>query len=294
MSSLQLFSFNNQNVRTVVVNGEPWFVTADVCEYFGVTNRNRVMQSVDDEDKGGTQINTPGGKQTLTTVNESGLYSILFALQPTKARGLSQSVIDERVELIRNFKRWVTREVLPSIRKTGSYGVPASQQESDDLVLARGYSIAVSRLSEANAAIAAKDEVIGELAPKAAYADTITAKGQVHSVQRASNLLEDEGFRFTGRNTLFQWMRDHRWVEKNSRSPLQSAISADYLKRKYYEDGYEPTTLVTAKGLAKIHQLMLAEREAERRAGFRELAPVMDYAVTTSKRSRHRQTLPAA
>jgi len=108
-------------VRTILIGGEPWFVVADVCAYFGVANRNRIMQNVDAEDKGGTQMDTPGGVQTVAIVNESGLYSVLFALQPTKARGVSKEHIEERQKKLHDFKRWITHEVIPTIRKTGGY-----------------------------------------------------------------------------------------------------------------------------------------------------------------------------
>ncbi len=70
----------NCNIRTVIIGEELWFVVKDVCNYFGETNRNRAMQNIDEEDKGGTQMNTPGGIQTVAIVNESGLYSLLFAM----------------------------------------------------------------------------------------------------------------------------------------------------------------------------------------------------------------------
>ena len=95
-------------VRTILIGGDPWFVVADVCAYFGVANRNRIMQNVDAEDKGGTQMDTPGGVQTVAIVNESGLYSVLFALQPTKARGVSKEHIEERQKKLHDFKRWIT------------------------------------------------------------------------------------------------------------------------------------------------------------------------------------------
>lgn len=66
-------------------------------------------------------MDTPGGKQELTIINESGLYTLLFALQPTKARGVSDEYIKERTMQLRNFKRWITHEVIPAIRKTGGY-----------------------------------------------------------------------------------------------------------------------------------------------------------------------------
>lgn len=119
-----LTTFKNETfgeVRTVMRDGEPWFVAADVCEFFGVTNRNRVLQNLDDDEKGGTQIDTPGGTQTMTIINEAGLYSLLFYLQPTKARGISEEQIAERCELLRKYKRWITHEVVPAIRKHGAY-----------------------------------------------------------------------------------------------------------------------------------------------------------------------------
>lgn len=68
------FAYADHEVRIVTIDGEPWFVAADVCDYFGVTNRNRALQQIDPEDKGGTQIDTPGGQQTVTTLSESGLW----------------------------------------------------------------------------------------------------------------------------------------------------------------------------------------------------------------------------
>ena len=120
----ELTVFNNEEfgeIRTITIYGEPWFVAADVCAYFGVSNRNRIMQSGDAEDKGGTQMDTPGGVQTVAIVNESGLYSVLFALQPNKARGVSKAYIEDRQDKLHRFKRWVTHDILPTIRKTGGY-----------------------------------------------------------------------------------------------------------------------------------------------------------------------------
>lgn len=111
------------NVRAVNIDGEPWFVGKDVCEAFGDTNYRRSLSNVDELDKGVSQINTPGGKQSMVVINESGLYSLLFQMQPQKAKGVSQNErqIEERIEKLKRFKRWVTREVLPSIRKHGIY-----------------------------------------------------------------------------------------------------------------------------------------------------------------------------
>lgn len=121
MNELQIFNYNDQEIRTIEKDGALWWVANDVCDVFGETNRNRAMQSLEKDEKGYTQMDTPGGKQNVAIVNESGLYSMLFAMQPAKARGVSDEYIERRSEQLRQFKRWVTHEVLPSIRKHGAY-----------------------------------------------------------------------------------------------------------------------------------------------------------------------------
>jgi prophage antirepressor-like protein len=77
----QVFSYEGNEVRTVQRDGETWWVAKDVCDVFGETNRNRAMQGLADDEKGYTQMTTPGGAQNLTIINESGLYSLMFAMQ---------------------------------------------------------------------------------------------------------------------------------------------------------------------------------------------------------------------
>lgn len=114
MNDLQIFS-NSEfgNIRTVTVNGEPWFVGKDIAEALGYGKgkslNNAVASHVDDEDKGVTEMMTPGGKQNLIIINESGLYSLILSSKLPNAK---------------KFKRWVTSEVLPAIRKTGHYEAP--------------------------------------------------------------------------------------------------------------------------------------------------------------------------
>ena len=148
MNEIQIFK-NPEfgSVRTSNINGEPWFVGKDVCEAFGDTNYRRSLSNIDDSDKGVSQIETPGGKQNMVIINESGLYSLLFQMQPQKAKGVSQnkSVIDERIEKLHRFKHWVTSEVLPTIRKTGSYNKPMTTAEQIKL-LAQGNTELTERM----------------------------------------------------------------------------------------------------------------------------------------------------
>ena len=131
MSKIQIFeSTDFGTVRTVLIDKEPYFVGKDVCEAFDDKNHNRSLGRIDEEDKRREQItDILGRKQEAVLINESGLYALLFAMQPQKANhdGVSDAYpieVQERIKKLRRFKRWVTSEVLPAIRKTGSYTVP--------------------------------------------------------------------------------------------------------------------------------------------------------------------------
>lgn len=116
MNEMKIFNFEDNEVRTQTINGEPWFVGKDVADILGYSNPAKAIRDhVDDEDKGQNDTFTPGGMQIMTIVNESGLYSLVFKSQLPSAK---------------RFKRWVTSEVLPTIRKTGSYQIPADPMDA--------------------------------------------------------------------------------------------------------------------------------------------------------------------
>ena len=110
MDKLQIFNFENHNVRALMIDDEPYWVGKDVAIVLGYTNpRKAIGDHVDDEDKGVTKCDTLGGKQDITVINESGLYSLILSSKLPSAK---------------KFKRWVTSEVLPTLRKTGGYKLP--------------------------------------------------------------------------------------------------------------------------------------------------------------------------
>ena len=126
MKELQNFNFSGQDVRIITINGEPWFVGKDVADILGYSNSRKALSDhVDDEDKGVTKSDTLGGNQNITIINESGLYSLILKSKKPEAK---------------QFKRWVTSEVLPTIRKHGAYmtqpQVPTTQRELIMLALA--------------------------------------------------------------------------------------------------------------------------------------------------------------
>lgn len=122
MSSIQIF--NNPefgDIRTVDLNGEPWFVGKDIAAALGYSNPQKAIRDhVDALDKGVNEMDTPGGKQQMPIINESGVYSLIFG---------------SKLEGAVRFKRWVTGEVLPTLRKTGSYTMPKLSKEMQALFL---------------------------------------------------------------------------------------------------------------------------------------------------------------
>ena len=136
MNELEIFNYGSTQIRTTQIDYQPWFVLKDVCEVFGETNYRRVTGRLDDDEKGVSQIDTPGGIQSMTVVNEPGLYSVLFAMQPEKARGVSEDYIAQRQTQLKAFKRWITHDVIPAIRRTGSYSVKGAAISTADYLKA--------------------------------------------------------------------------------------------------------------------------------------------------------------
>lgn len=110
MSQLIPFEFQSHDVRVLIHDsGDPWWVARDVCDALGYSNPRDVLQRLDDDEKGVASIDTPGGMQSVSIVNESGLYNLVLGSKKSEAK---------------TFKRWITHEVIPAVRKTGAYGSP--------------------------------------------------------------------------------------------------------------------------------------------------------------------------
>lgn len=119
-NNIVAFKYNEQQVRTIEKNGDPWFVGKDVAEILGYSDTAQaVRKHIDNEDKGVVEMTTPGGKQPVTIINESGLYSL---------------ILSSKLPTAKEFKHWVTSEVLPSIRKTGEYKITPAQQNRLDIM----------------------------------------------------------------------------------------------------------------------------------------------------------------
>lgn len=129
MNEMTIFNFKDKEIRTVMIESEPWWVAKDICDYFGDSDHKRSVSRLDEDEKIIVDIvDSLGRPQNATAVNESGLYTLLFNFQPKKARkdGGAHTAphIQERIDKVKAFKKWVTSEVLPSIRKTGKFEQP--------------------------------------------------------------------------------------------------------------------------------------------------------------------------
>lgn len=255
----ELTIFKNENlgqVRVVDLDGEPWFVAKDVCDVFGETNRNRAMQNLGVDEKGYTQMMTPGGMQETAIVNESGLYGLLFAMQPTKARGVTEEYIAFREQKLRQFRKWVTSEVLPSIRKHGAY-------MTDD-ALARAITdpdflirLATELKDERALRHKMQDKIESDM-PKVVFADAVAASHTSILIGDLAKLLRQNGIEI-GQKRLFTWLRDNGYLIKRYGSdynmPMQRYMEMGLFDIKEtaitHADGHvsiSKTVKITGKG----------------------------------------------
>lgn len=249
MNDLQIF--NNKefgNVRAVVVNDLPWFVGKDVCEAFGDTNYRRSLSNIDESDKGVSQIDTPGGKQNMVVINESGLYSLLFQMQPQKAKGVSQNdaLINERIEKLHRFKHWVTSEVLPSIRKNGGY-IAGQETMSDEELMAKALLVANNKIAERDKIIEQKQARIEQMKPKEIFADAVATSHTSILVGDLAKLICQNGVQI-GQKRLFVWLRDKGYLIKNGSS--YNMPTQRYIEQGLFE--IKESNLVNPDGSVRI------------------------------------------
>lgn len=260
MSSLQLFNYEHHEVRTILIDGEPWFVLNDLCKVLEIANPYNVVDRLDSEYLRKTEVlDGRGISRETNIVNESGMYEVVIRSNaPTAAM----------------FRKWLVAEVLPAIRKTGSYGQVAPT----------GQELLALAVVEAQQLLAAKNQTIAVLEPKASAWDDLVSSAGSLSFRDAAKVISEEGGVTIGGNRLIQVLTDWRWVFRPPATPeevekgkqrsiraYQTQIDAQTLteKAKQYTDqatgvkmlSNNPQTRVTGKGLDRIRTRLLAEAE---------------------------------
>lgn len=213
-------------------DAEPWFVARDITDALGLDRT--ATRRLDDDEKGVRSMHTPGGVQEMTFVSEAGFYSLVLASKKPEAHA---------------FKRWVTHEVLPALRRDGAY-VASDGDEDDATLMARA-------LLAAKRAIDRKDRRIAELEPKALFADAVSASDGTCLVGELAKMMTQAGFT-VGQNRLFAILRNDGYLGKsgsNRNVPLQRYVEQGLFSVKEtaitHSDGHvtiSRTTKVTGKG----------------------------------------------
>lgn len=220
MNELQIFTNDTfGEVRTVTRDGEPWFVAADVCRAFGIVNHRNIVARLDDDEKGVHDADTLGGTQSITIINEAGLYHALFTMEPKNARGVSGEAINERIEKLRSFKRWITHEVVPTIRRHGMYATN-ELLDNPDLLIEAATRIKAQRekIAALETTVAVQSQQLAEAAPKVSYYDLILnckdlisiskiAKDYGMSAVKMNDLLRDMGIQYRQGNVWLLYQK---------------------------------------------------------------------------------------
>ena len=234
-TKLQTWNYESSEIRTIEKDGEPWFVGKDVATILGYSNpRKALTDHVDAEDKGVTKCDTLGGIQDLTIINESGLYSL---------------VLSSKLPNAKKFKRWVTNEVLPSIRKHGAYMTEQTLERAltspDFLIeLATQLKAEQEQRKQLETTVAVQEQQIAELQPKASYYDVILNCKDLLSITSIAKDYGKSGVwlnRYLHQNGV-QYKQGQNWL----------------LYQKYAEKGYTSTKTQTYSGMdgqqhTKVH-----------------------------------------
>ena len=222
------------DVRALSIEDEPWFVATDVAKALGYRMASDMTRRLDEDEKGTRSMRTPGGEQELSVISEAGLYN---------------AILGSKVPGAREFKRWVTHEVLPALRRDGAY--VASDGTEDDATLMARALIAANRTIERNR------REIAELRPKALFADAVAASDGTCLVGELAKMLRQNGVE-VGQNRLFAMLREDGYLGKsgcNRNVPTQRAMEMGLFRIKEtavtHSDGHvtvNRTPKVTGKG----------------------------------------------
>ena len=251
----ELKTFENAQfgqVRTVMQNGEPWFVAADVCRVLEISNSRMAVSKLDDDERAAvsltdTSSNGVTQNRSMSIVNEPGLYGLVLTSRKPEAKA---------------FKRWITHEVIPSIRKSGGY-IAGQERMTDAELLSKALLVAKRQID-------ARDKQIADMQPKALFADAVSASSSSILIGELAKLLRQNG-RDIGQNRLFQWLREQGYLCSKGAAyncPTQRSMDMGLFEIKEtavtHSDGHvtiNRTPKVTGKGQVYFVDRFLAGQE---------------------------------
>lgn len=247
MTAPAIFDYSGQQVRTVLIDGEPWFVAADVCRVLEIGNVSMAVGRLDEDGVSTAEvIDSMGRGQRASVISEAALYELVFQSRKPEAR---------------DFRRWVTQEVLPQIRRTGGYGGNAQLLASfDPMHNVEHLSLLVQAGHAALERVVAAEAKVAELEPAAGAWDTLAADAGDFSIREAAQVLSRDETISIGQNRLFGYLREIHWIDQTN-APYQSQVDNGRLVRRVtdWTDDFGQRFVkvqprVTAKGLAELRK----------------------------------------
>lgn len=247
MTDIQIFNYQNNEVRTVEMNGEPWFVLKDVCEVLGLTDTGRTAERLDPDELTRTTLVSGGQNREMFVINESGLYNVILRSDKPEAKP---------------FRKWVTSEVLPSIRKHGAYMTPETLQAAilnPDTMIQLCQQIKAEQdknavLTAANSQLTVDKQI---MQPKADYFDELVDRNLLTSFRETAKQLE------IGEKSFIQFLLDKKYIYRDKKGKLMPYAEKNNGLFEVKECFNEKTqwsgtqTLVTPKGRETFRLLYL-------------------------------------
>jgi prophage antirepressor-like protein len=234
-NELQVFKFDEKDVRIIDKDGQPWWILSDICKILKLKSAPMVSERLDEDEKNTISLNySIPGNPNRTIINESGLYSVILRSDKPDAK---------------RFRKWITSEVLPSIRKTGTYSINTPKTFAEALQLAADQQKEIEK----------KNTQLQIAAPKVDFFDQVTSSKDAIEMKEVAKVLNIKNM---GRNNLFEFLRNQNILMGNN-TPYQHYIDCGYfrvIEQKYEVEGeihINLKTIVYQKGLDFIRQLIL-------------------------------------
>ena len=241
MNELQVFTYSGNEVRTVQRNGEPWFVLKDVCAILGISKYRDAADRLDPDEREPVRVDTLGGKQEMLCINESGLYNVILRSDKPEAKP---------------FRKWVTSEVLPSIRRTGGY-IAGQENLTPEELMAKALMVAQKTLAEREARIADLTVQNQIMQPKASYFDELVDRGTLTNFRETAKQLGIPPKRFVA------FLMEKKYVYRDKRGkllPYEAKNDGLFELKESYNDKTQwsgTQTLITPKGRETFRLLMI-------------------------------------
>lgn len=247
MNNLQVFNYNGNEVRTIQKDGEPWWVLKDVCEVLGLSSPHKVFDRLDEDEKGRNQIPTPGGEQEMTVINESGLYNVILRSDKPEAKP---------------FRKWVTSEVLTSIRKHGAYMTPETLEQAilnPDMMIKLCTALKDEQdknkaLQAVNSSLTVDNQI---MKPKADYFDELVDRNLLTNFRETAKQLQVKEKEF------IRFLLEKKFIYRDKRGKIQPYADKNNGLFEVKEFSNEKTgfastqTLITPKGRETFRLLFL-------------------------------------